>query len=180
MNRFSLVLAALLLSAPVLASADAYRPGSGFQVGGVYFHVVSVSTEGDALFRVGERLPEEGEEHAACYRVGSAFYHHEACPVVQSHFARSGAPADSDAPIPAAAGQYAAGSHPIDYLRGSYVEPRRPFSWGYAAPLYGPWFGTTSRVGFQGRHSFGFRGHHGRFHRGFHGRRAVGGSFRRW
>ncbi len=189
MNRNSLIPAVLLLLPLVAAqaAADAYRPGDGFQVGGVYFHVVSVAPDGGALFRVSERLEAAGaEEHPGCYRVGRTFYHHESCPALQAHFARYGSAADSAPPPAAAAGSsYGTGSHPIDYLRGGYVEPERSYGWRYAGLYYGPWLASSPvRGGFRGRPGFGFRGGGGRFGhgfvRGFAGTGSFGVSFGRW
>ncbi len=175
-----------LIAAPV--AADAYRPGDGFQTGGVYFHVVSLSPDGGALFRAGERLQAADglEEHPGCYRVGRAFYHQEACPVLQAHFARHGAAADSAPPPATATGSaYGAGDHPVDYLRGSYVEPERSYDWGYAGLYYGPWIAPgAGRGGFGGRPGLGFRDARGpfghKFGRGFVGARAFGFTFRGW
>lgn len=187
------ILATLLLITsplPVLAEAAAFQPGEGFQVGGVHFHVVSTSAETGALFRVAARLEADGlEEHSACYRVGRAFYHQEACSVLQAHFVRYGDRADSAQPAPETSrGSYGSGSHPIDYLRGSYVEPDRPYHLAYPGFYSSPWLGASGLRSphrgwpglrfHRGREHFG-RGHFGRGHFG-HGSAGARFHVRRW
>ncbi len=183
MTRDILLLATLGLFVPFAAAADAWQPGTGFQTGGVHFYVVSTSAEAGALFRVTARLAADGvEEHASCYRVARAYYHVEACPVLQAHFARSGARAE--APQPAAsssAAPVAAGSHPIDYLRGGYVEPRPSYGSAWDGVYYGAWLADShGRARFGGRSAFGPRGHRGRFQGAFFHGPGLRISFRRW
>ena len=130
------------LAAVGAAEGESYwQPGTGVRVGDVYFHVVSVAPNSEALFRVAERLDAPGvEEHPDCYRVSRTFYHVESCPVVQEHFRRHAGSAASSAPeaMPAAP---SSGSHPINYLQGSYERPQQPF-WGYTGLWFTPWFGS--------------------------------------
>jgi hypothetical protein len=132
----------LFVSVAGAAAASSWQAGTGFQVGGVYFHVVSTGPDSEALFRVTERLDSSGlEEHPDCYRVSRTFYHRESCPVVQAHFRRYGSDAASAAPRIAVAST-SGGSHPINYLQGNY-EPPRPdsyYSWIGGGFWYNPWF----------------------------------------
>jgi len=137
----SLALIAALGATAAAESEGYWQPGTGVQVGGVYFHVVSVAPNSEALFRVGERLDATGlEEHPDCYRVSRTFYHRESCPVVQEHFRRYGGDANSSAPM-AAPASHSSGSHPINYLQGNYQRPAVP-SWNYTGLWYTPWFGS--------------------------------------
>lgn len=142
------LLALTLVASLGAAESQAYwQPGTGVQVGGVYFHVVSVAPNSEALFRVSERLDATGlEEHPDCYRVSRTFYHQESCPVVQEHFRRHADQASGSAPV-AAPVSHAGGSHPINYLQGNYQEPRAPL-WSYTGLWYTPWFGSGFRSGY--------------------------------
>lgn len=188
MKRLGLFLSVLLL--PMILAAPAagdFQPGDGFQIDGVYFYVVSVSPDTGALFRAAARLHDgETGDHADCYRVGRTFYHHEACPALQAHFARAGSLDEAAPPAPSGGVSYASGSHPIDYLRGTYIKRDPPYAWTYASLYYSPWslgyggLGFHHRPGrgpgFRGpyRPGHGFRPHHRPAHYGrgfgFHAR----------
>ena len=157
------------LAATHPAAAQDFRPGDGFQVGGIYFYVVSTSPETGALFRVAQRLDSDGaEEHPGCYRVSSVFYHYEACPVLQAHFARYGQVDDSTpATMPVVTSDSGSGSHPIDYVNGNYVEPDDGDYWSDSWLYLYPWYGSYASPRGVDR---GGRGGHGRYpgsgHRG--------------
>lgn len=193
MSRFGSILCTTLVLILATGPADARQPtalqvGDGFQLGGVYFHVAAASEE-VLLFRVSERLGAVGAaHHPDCFREGRTFYHVESCPLVQAHLARHGADA---APVATATTSGGGGSHPIDYLRGSYVPAARHAAWDwYGAPwsyawaplpfFHGPGIAIPRRH--FGRHRptpYGFHGWRGGFR---HGRRGSFGrpGFRRW
>jgi hypothetical protein len=179
-------LLALMLAGGLVAGDEGYwQPGTGVQVGGVYFHVVSVAPNTEALFRVTERLDAEGlEDHPDCYRVSRTFYHLESCPLVQEHFRRHAESAGSNAPQ-AAPVDHSGGEHPINYVQGNYQPRQAPYwSTGYWST---PWLGFGPGYGYsftRPGHGFGrpgFRpGVRPPYRPGFGPGHRGGGSFRSW